>query len=223
MVGERPSRPEGQNVADTAARLFRAQGRIARVVLPPSTFARATRLIPGVGADDWVPVDISGRGAQVRSVRVPLALAGATIVAAIDLQGTASPLGIWRAYAHPLVGVAAASSSSRASLAADLTLAFSPSGVLIGGTVGSLSIGVATKDLVAAELITLALRESGDEETGPWEDALVQRATELELGVTLPDQIKLAPYWAGSPKSPQSGALVALADRLALRLGLQTP
>lgn len=223
VVGERPGRHEGRDVAGAAARAFRAQGQMARIVRPPSTFARARELIPGVGAGDWVLVDIRGRGAGLKAVRVPRALAGAAIVAAIDLQGATSPIGIWPAYVHPLVGAAAASSRSRTSLAADLALAFSHRGLLIGGTVGSLDIGVATEDLVAAELITLALRESGDSEVGPWENPLVQRATELEIGVTRPDQIRLVPRWLGSPGSPKSEALVTLADRLGLRLGLPTP
>ncbi len=222
VVGEPLGRREGRDVADAAACAFRGQGQMARIVRPPSAFMRARGLVPSVGAGDWVAVDIRGRGAGLRSVRVPRALAGAAMVAAIDLQGATSPIGIWPAYVHPLVG-AAASSSSRTSLAADLALAFSTSGVLIGGTVGSLDIGVATEDLVAAELITLALRESGDAEVGPWENPLVQRATELEIGVTRPDQIRLVPRWVGSPGSPKSEALAALADRLGLRLGLPTP
>ncbi len=220
VVGERPRRREGRDVAETAARVLRGQGRMARIVRPPSSLGRLRALVPGTGADDWVSVAIEARGARLRSVRAPRDLTGEELVAAIDLQSTLSPLRIWSAHVHPLAGAVAGSSGSRSSLAADLALAFAPCAVLIGGTVGSLNIGVATQDLVAAELLTLGLRESGEAEVGPWEDPLVQRATELQLGITRPDQFKLVPRWTGPTAVPQSGALDALADRLRLRLGI---
>ncbi len=222
VVGERRARGEGRDVAEAAACELRGRGQRARIARPPSRFERAGALVPGSRSNTWVSVDISREGSRLGAVRVLRGLTGTAIVAAIDLQGATSPIGLWSAYVHPLAGAAAGPSSSRSSLAADLALAFSPGVVLIGGTVGSLDIGVATEDLIAAELITVALRESGDDEAGPWENPLVQRATELEMGVTRPEQIRIVPHWAGSPSSPQSGAILALADRLGLRLGLPT-
>lgn len=52
-----------------------------------------------------------------------------------------------------------------------------------------------TSDIVAAELVSLAMSElcvgSPRSFTGPWEDPVVQRATELELGVLLPGRMRV--------------------------------
>lgn len=52
-----------------------------------------------------------------------------------------------------------------------------------------------TTDVIAAELVALAMAElcvgAPRAFTGPWEDPVVQRATELELGVLLPDRIRI--------------------------------
>jgi hypothetical protein len=58
-----------------------------------------------------------------------------------------------------------------------------------------------TSDPIAAELVALAFadldRPSSAEYTGPWEDQLVQRATELQIGVLLPSAIsvELTGHW----------------------------
>lgn len=64
-----------------------------------------------------------------------------------------------------------------------------------------------TTDIIAAELVALAMSElcvgSPRSFTGPWEDPVVQRATELELGVLLPSRMRMildgpdrAEHWA---------------------------
>lgn len=54
-----------------------------------------------------------------------------------------------------------------------------------------------TTDIIAAELVALAMSElcvgSPRSFTGPWEDPVVQRATELEMGVLLPSRMRIVP------------------------------
>ncbi|MDQ3045097.1 MAG: hypothetical protein M3R06_08110, partial [Chloroflexota bacterium] len=86
----------------------------------------------------------------------------------------------------------------------------------------SMALVVVTKDLIAAELLGLALRrETADPDAnspGVWEDPLVQRATELHLGVALPSMIKLTSGWAHPEAPPKE--FEALVTRLRPRLGL---
>jgi hypothetical protein len=64
-----------------------------------------------------------------------------------------------------------------------------------------------TGDPIAADLLGLSLSRdpnAGDEELiGPWEDAIVQRATELEVGVRLPSDISLELVWIGKQDDPE--------------------
>src|SRR5699024_2432245 len=58
----------------------------------------------------------------------------------------------------------------------------------------------ATTDRIAGELVALALSErclgTSRSFTGPWEDPVVQRATEMQLGVLVPALIRLEPEGA---------------------------
>ena len=88
---------------------------------------------------------------------------------------------------------------------------------MIGGHAGADYLLAATCDPVAAELFALALSEgvlgSDLAFTGPWEDPVVQRATELELGVVVPHQIELVIH--GDP-----GDAWATLERIAGRIGV---
>jgi hypothetical protein len=59
-------------------------------------------------------------------------------------------------------------------------------------------------DLIAAELAGLALWTAslpeGLERIGPWEDPVVQRATELDFGVQHPSDLVLHARWAGNAR-----------------------
>jgi len=80
-------------------------------------------------------------------------------------------------------------------------------------------LAIATPDLIAAELVWLVLNEGDDEGVGPWEDATVQRATELDLGARLPSQLE--PHLAAASPTPQAVVVLKeLIDRVRLRLGI---
>ena len=219
VVGDRRGGRDRPDTADVVAAVLRSAGRAVRTVRPLSPVGRARSLVPGAGTESWISVSISGRGARLDLVRVPRGLVDSVLAVAVDLRGERSPIGTLARHVHPLESLAAGGTGSRSSLPADLSLAFSPRLVVVAGRVGSLEIAAATTDLIAGELVTRALQDDGDER-GPWEDSLVQRATELQIGVTRPDEIRLLHRWAGPPGSPQGAALVALVDHLGLSLGL---
>ena len=81
-------------------------------------------------------------------------------------------------------------------------------------------LGIATGDPVAAELWSLALAERwlGDdvEMQGPWEDATVQRATELELGVRIPRDMVLTVAEGTALPTVARELLMEISSRLGL-------
>jgi hypothetical protein len=83
-------------------------------------------------------------------------------------------------------------------------------------------LAVRTLDPIAAELWALALAErfldQRLEMQGPWEDATVQRATELELGLQIPGQMSVT---LATTYLPPDG--VHILAQAALRLGLRLP
>jgi hypothetical protein len=106
-------------------------------------------------------------------------------------------------------------------LAAEIALALRPRLTVLVGALGPRSLVVATTDVVAAELAWLALRDDdgdpGRPAPGPWEDPVVQRATELDLGVRLPAQLDVALRSADAAPDP---VLAVVGERLRLRLGI---
>jgi hypothetical protein len=83
---------------------------------------------------------------------------------------------------------------------------------------------VATSDQIAAELVGLAIRQAkrdaADEEVGPWQDPLVQRATELDLGVRVPAQIAIRATLRGPERVATATEFAALVADIAGRLGV---
>lgn len=103
--------------------------------------------------------------------------------------------------------------------AAELNLAVRIQGCVLALTVGGDRWYLATPDPIAGELAALALSEETRAEQSvvvPWEDPIVQRATELHLGVLLPADLALVidEDIAGNPVAD------AIAQHLRRRLGL---
>ncbi len=91
-----------------------------------------------------------------------------------------------------------------------------------------MSFCVWSADLIAAELAGLAVwtaaQPSGHDRLGPWEDPVVQRATELDLGVQLPSDLTLLPAWVGSSADDAGLAtLNALTATLSSLLNIPPP
>ncbi|MGH2562127.1 MAG: hypothetical protein ACRDJH_23960 [Thermomicrobiales bacterium] len=116
----------------------------------------------------------------------------------------ASPvIGVWSRFVPLQLRLGALASGPREGLAAEIALAFRPALVVLAGEVRGIAVAVATVDQVAAELFGLAFAAVGRDELdpataiGPWEDPLVQRATELGLGVAMPSEIIVRSSWLG--------------------------
>lgn len=98
-------------------------------------------------------------------------------------------------YIHPRQRMRLLSSSQREAQAAEIASALSIDvfAVYLAQREGVML--AVTTDIIAAELTALAMSElcvgAPRSFTGPWEDPVVQRATELELGVLLPNRMRV--------------------------------
>ncbi len=190
-------------------------GDVAPIVCVP---AHGPRALMG---STWAPVEIETPDLPRHRVRIARALAGTEpwIVCDVDAVARTGPfiLDVVSRYLHPLDRVRLLADRQRGRRAADLNLAIRPVWSVIGAHAGSGYLLAACHDPVAAELFALALSEQilGPEHafTGPWEDPVVQRATELELGVVIPQQIEFVVH--GNP-----GAILPALDRIAGRIGV---
>lgn len=158
------------------------------------------------------------------TVSVPMDIAGAAaLVLAIDRTDRSSVLETLAAYTRPRQALAARLDRRRIGLAAELAAALHPRLTLIHAMLGNRHLVAATADRIAAELIFLAWRNDAPTEErdpiGPWEDRVVQRATELDLGVHLPAQLRVvvAPVEDGADSDVEN--LVLVRGRLLTRLG----
>jgi hypothetical protein len=99
-------------------------------------------------------------------------------------------------------------------LAAELASPWRVDLCLIVASRPPLRIVAATNDLIAAELVWLALTASDEptEDVGPWEDSAVQHATELGLGILGPHQVSFSA--ASNPID------LDVSEQLATRLGV---
>jgi len=106
--------------------------------------------------------------------------------------------------------------------AAELLLARPMTCCLVGCHVDSACVAAGTDDPIAAELVALALAEDrmppGTSVSSIWEDPLVQRATELGIGVRYPGDIVPSISILGGTE----GAREAV-DRILSRMGVRTP
>ncbi len=221
-VSRRPS-PALRTMFDQVDLGLGGGGRSARLVPPPrfGLVGRAGRL------PRWLPVDLRRRGGRFDTVPMPASMVTAdarwlvTSLPGAGIGRSSRPIWAVAAYAGTRTTIAAAlaRSSVEPGAMADLAAAVPPALVLLAGRWGGRELAVATTDLIAAELVWLTLAEAdgGEDRVGPWEDATVQRATELDLGARLPSQLAPEAIHLGGTVEP---ALQSLLDQLRLRLGI---
>lgn len=219
IPGHRPLLvPSTGNRGDTLLGIIEHELRAHDVVPGSCVPANGPRALVRQG---WAPVEIVAPDLPFRRVRISNELVGAEpwVVCDVDAVARTGPfvLDVFSRHLHPVDRLLLLADRQRERRAADLNLTIRPAWSVIGGHAGAGYLLATTRDPVAAELVALALSEGvvGPDVafTGPWEDPVVQRATELELGVIVPHQIRLAVH--GDP-----GDAWATLERIAGRIGV---
>ena len=219
--------PSSLRRADPLASAVRHELRTIRVashlLLPPnpatSLIGRATRSSGGA----WRAVELQAPGFPPSWITIPARLNGPESVWSVtdvDAVGGTGPyvLDLVARYVHPRSRLRQLSSRRQSDAVVDVNLVAALSRCVVGKVLGDTTLVAMVNDPIAAELFALSL---ADEDlprdravTGPWEDRVVQRATELELGVQIPQQIVLEPV-----TTVGSGVRTAL-ERIMARIGV---
>ena len=180
----------------------------------------------------WTDVAVAARAQRLRSVRMPSALVGAQRMLAVnDLRGNSDSrptiaIGLWALFSHPVVRFGARFGGTTDGLTAEIALAVHPDRYVVvdSDRKEGFTIVLATPDIIAAELIVLALREiqTRFRGVGPWEDPLVQAATDLNLGVRNAEEIDIDALISPTLSSHQREAAAATLTQAAEIIGVGT-
>lgn len=210
-------------VASSAREILRQRGVDASIFTPGSQHRRFASLLRPVTTDPaWMEVASDRPGVDMVRVTLPAALVRAPqrfLACDLDQVARSGPfvLDLLGRYLHPRDRVRLLSSGARQQSLAEVNLALPGSIALLHMSVSAGALVAITNDLILGELAALALSELviGRERgfTGPWEDAVVQRATELQMGVAVPSEIVIR--WM-----PDSEAIEPMRNHIVQRLGL---
>lgn len=198
---------------DVAARL-KKRGQLAEIVTPPAGGV-ISRLAAG-----WTRIPVQHADARFPQIPAMRELVPPRrIMIVLDSEaGHVLPVECIEGYVHPRLAAAVRFSRPEFGAAADVALGFNIAAVVLSTTVNTRPIIAATPDLVAGQLLALALRAiayaDDEDRIGPWEHPVVQRATELGLGVNHPGQLALICL------APEDQAMIELCHRLRLLLGI---
>lgn len=188
----------GDALVHAIRRELRAQGSSSSVAVPRPPFRFVTRTLPGKRSE-WRAAGLLLPDAPGRDVLLPSRLlAGEAVLYVTHVNAVARTgpfqLDLLTRYVHPRLRIRQVIDPDRAARAVETNLAMRPAWSVIGGDVPP-GIVVVTRDLIVGELIALCLAERffdrGTEFANPWEDRVVQRATELELGAATPGEIRI--------------------------------
>ena len=222
--------PSTLDADDAAAlltrRILAERGRTASISTPISPARRFSSIVRPVATDSaWCEVLIERADAVLKKVALPAELMQSrqrSLVCDLDRVAARGPfvLDVLGRYLHPRDRMRVLATSQRQQSLAEVNLALPGTSVLICMSVGGGALAALTSDPILGELTALALSElkidRDVEFTGPWEDPIVQRATELELGVRLPSEIEM--HWDVDDRVADS--ISAIEDHVAMRLGL---
>jgi hypothetical protein len=216
---------------------------LANVVLREigSTYATASSVTPSAipltgwvrsprTTDPWAAVDVDDRSDRLQTAWLRQELVDASTLVAINRIPSGESrdplvLGLWARFAHPRQRLGALAGDDRTGLRAELATAVKPALCILCGESRERPLVVATRDQIAAELTGRAIQflshpDPYGERGGPWELPLVQRATELDLGVRLPSDLSFEAVWAGKPGEPGERMLQATVEQICLALGV---
>lgn len=200
-----PSSLDGKDPVAAEAIDALPQDAEGRILLPASGGAARRAFLSPTVLGDWRDMPVLAPGSRLETALMPGALSSARHrIIAVDVVEVARHgpfvLDLATRYLHPRQRMRVVANTARSELAAEVASAIHVDLFIVSLTLREGTILSATTDPIAAELVALALSErcvgTTRSFTGPWEDAVVQRATQLELGVLLPAHIRLMP--AGS-------------------------
>ncbi len=210
-------------VATTSRDVLWELGIDASIFTPGAQRLRLLSLMRPVGTDPaWKQIAIDRHDVDLATVTLPTVLRDARrrmLVCDLDRVAIRGPffLDLIGRYLHPRDRVRLLSSEARQQSLAEVNLALPGSIALLRMSISTGALVAITTDLILAELAALALSELmiGSERsfTGPWEDAVVQRACELQLGIAVPSEIVIT--WM-----PDLESIEPVRSHLVERLGL---
>jgi hypothetical protein len=210
--------------AETIGARFKATQIVAPTKLAMSGWVRSART-----RDPWAAVDVSARSDRLDVAWLRRELADATTLIVINEVAAGKVneplvLGMWAMFAHPRQRIGALAGDDRTGLRAELAVAVQPSLAVLLGESHERPLVIVTQDQLAAELTGRALQsidlpDPFGEAVGPWELPLIQRATELKIGIKLPLQLDIEAIWAGEPGEPGEQLHAATVDQIRLALG----
>jgi hypothetical protein len=198
---------------------------VAPSAIPLTGWVRSPR-----STDLWAAVDVDDRSDRLQIAWLRQELVDASTLVAINRIPSGDSrdplvLGLWARFAHPRQRLGALAGDDRTGLRAELATAVKPTLCILCGESRERPLIVATRDQIAADLTGRAIQflshpDPYGERGGPWELPLIQRATELDLGVRLPSDLSFEAVWAGRPGEPGERMLQATVEQICLALGV---
>lgn len=217
---------QGDVLVGGMRRSFRARSVTASVAVPEPALRLPTGVLRGKRSV-WRATGLSLPDKPDRRVLLPIRLLDADAVLYVSHVNAVARTGPFQLdllsrYLHPRHRVRHLVDPDRADLAAEVNLVLRPDWCIVGCDVPPGVIAI-TRDLVAGELVALCLAERffdrRAEFASPWEDRVVQRATELELGARAPGEIRVEIAGEGT-NIREREAVGAIVDLVRERIGI---
>lgn len=195
----------GDPAAGLIRETVRRLGARTRVATPRSPLSVAVDVVGG--RSKWRELPVRSGNVRIDSRVLQGHRIGLVPITPDRRQGPFA-LDLASRFLHPIDRARLILAPDRARHVADIAAGAQPNIWVITTLVGQDRLWMTTTDIIAAELWSLALAErfydASLESQSPWEDPAVQRATELELGVRIPAEMRL-----------QHGALGDMPDDIA--------
>jgi len=211
-------------LASAVRQELRASQVASHLMLPLNPAAALIgRATPSHGST-WIDAEIRAPDVPATSIRIPARLNGPEAiwtVTDVDAVGGAGPyvLDLVARYAHPRTRLRQLISRRRSDAVVDVNLVVRPSRCVVSKAFGETVVVGVVNDPIAAELFALALADEdlapGRSVTGPWEDRVVQRATELEIGVPIPQHLSI------DLVTTPGAAVRTVLERVLARIGIE--
>lgn len=220
--------PSSLNRRDALAAIARREMRAAGVESHLEVPGNPVALLSRLARDDsrWRAATISPPDREARTVRLPTSILDAArlwVVTDVDAVSGRGPyaLDLLSRYVDPISRARHLGSRERETVPVEVNLARTPDRYVLTKDTGAFVLGAVTSDPIAAELLALSLADEDlgrdHRVTGPWEDPMVQRATELDLGVRLPQEIRV------TVSGGRSEAIDGMIARIFARIGVGWP